>query len=77
MAASGYCRAPRICSKYLRGTDGNLGNTSERRGGMAIVITRVCVCVCACGRARVCGRVGGGVKYDCCGGLVVRKMFLN
>ena len=60
-----------ISSKYLRATDGNLdGNTSERRGGMAIVITRVCVCV------------GGGVKYDFCDGMVeeemgVRRMFLN
>lgn len=43
--------------KYLRGTDGNLGNTSERRGGMAIVITR--------------WRCVQGAKYDCCGGLVV------
>lgn len=42
--------------KYLWGTDGNLGNTSERRGGMAIVITRwKCV---------------QGAKYNGCGGLV-------
>lgn len=41
---------------------------------MAIVITRACVCVCVS---------VGGVKYDCCGGLMEeeevgeRKMSLN
>lgn len=45
--------------KYLRGTDGNLGNTSERRGGMAIVITRWRCVQGGGGGGRVMAVVGG------------------